>query len=304
MLATNAPIKNAIVFHQAGIGDIVSALVVHQALSAAGYQVHVWIPQRFQGLFSDTIYREVQDPSSQEFDLLVDLTSNSLTRKMVKKTKAKHKLGGYRRFSQWLKAWLLYDDFVHHITDAHHLVKDRYPINKKLGLGSVEIPSLQVNRPIVKSGHVVLHIGADNALRYLPMETMESLVADFQNRGITVRLVGTEQERGRELMVRTKNAPLYELGNMRQLVDWVRGARFVIGPDSGVFHLAGALGTPALGIYGPNTVARAGSLSPSVRHLENDFPCRPCNQRRCDFNQRCMQTISLNQIVVQVQDLL
>ena len=295
--------KKAIVFHQAGIGDIVSALVVHEALERAGFQVHVWIPERFRGLLSDTSYIEVRDPSAHEFDLLVDLTSNSQTRSMVKKTKAKHKLGGYRRFSQWLKAWFLYDDFIYFITNAHHLVKDRYPVNKRLGIEAVAVPQLRVNRPVTKTGHVLLHIGADNALRYLPMATMESLVNRFHEQGLIVRLVGTEQARAQELLTRTKSKPLYELGDMKQLVDWVRGARLVVGPDSGVFHLAGALNTPALGVYGPNTVARAGSLSPTARHLENDFPCRPCNQRGCEFKQRCMETISLAQISSLVQDL-
>ncbi|HEX2031088.1 MAG TPA: glycosyltransferase family 9 protein [Actinomycetota bacterium] len=50
--------------------------------------------------------------------------------------------------------------------------------------------------------------------------------------------------------------------------------------DSGPFHLAAALGTPAVGLYGPADPVAAAPLSAADRHrvLRLDLPCAPCRE--------------------------
>ncbi|MFQ5778003.1 MAG: glycosyltransferase family 9 protein, partial [Terriglobia bacterium] len=49
--------------------------------------------------------------------------------------------------------------------------------------------------------------------------------------------------------------------SLRQLVALVRRARAFVGGDTGPLHLAAALGTPAVGLYGPTDPARNGPYS-------------------------------------------
>jgi heptosyltransferase-3 len=42
-----------------------------------------------------------------------------------------------------------------------------------------------------------------------------------------------------------------EIENLRELANWIAGARLFIGNDSGVSHLAAAVGTPVLAFFGP-----------------------------------------------------
>jgi ADP-heptose:LPS heptosyltransferase len=58
-----------------------------------------------------------------------------------------------------------------------------------------------------------------------------------------------------------------------------RLALFITG-DTGPMHLAGAVGTPVLAIFGPSLPTRYAPLSPKARIVRIDIPCSPCNLMR------------------------
>jgi ADP-heptose:LPS heptosyltransferase len=45
-------------------------------------------------------------------------------------------------------------------------------------------------------------------------------------------------------------------------------------------HLAAAMGTPVLAIFGPSLPTRYAPLSPTSRIVRIDIPCSPCNLMR------------------------
>lgn len=53
-----------------------------------------------------------------------------------------------------------------------------------------------------------------------------------------------------------------------------------ITPDSGPMHLAAAVGTPVLAIFGPSLPSRYAPLSTRSRIVRIDLPCSPCNLLR------------------------
>ena len=55
----------------------------------------------------------------------------------------------------------------------------------------------------------------------------------------------------------------------------------VVGVDTGLAHLAAALGTPAVTLYGPTDPRRTGTLGRHQRRLGVHYPCAPCLERRC-----------------------
>jgi ADP-heptose:LPS heptosyltransferase len=65
-----------------------------------------------------------------------------------------------------------------------------------------------------------------------------------------------------------------------------RLALFITG-DTGPMHLAAAVGTPVLAIFGPSLPSRYAPLSPRARIVRIDIPCSPCNQLR-DPPARCV----------------
>lgn len=65
----------------------------------------------------------------------------------------------------------------------------------------------------------------------------------------------------------------------RTLIHEVASARLVISVDSGPFHIAGALGRPVLGLFGPTDGRIVSSLYPAARYIQGpkagpcDCPC-------------------------------
>jgi len=55
--------------------------------------------------------------------------------------------------------------------------------------------------------------------------------------------------------------PLVELFNLPRLIALLRRAKFLVAADTGPLHLASALGTPVVGLYGPTDPARNGPFS-------------------------------------------
>jgi lipopolysaccharide heptosyltransferase I len=63
---------------------------------------------------------------------------------------------------------------------------------------------------------------------------------------------------GEEGLARATGARLAPPTQLRELAQLLRDARLVIGGDTGPLHLAAALGTPVIGLYGPTSPARNG----------------------------------------------
>jgi ADP-heptose:LPS heptosyltransferase len=66
--------------------------------------------------------------------------------------------------------------------------------------------------------------------------------------------------------------------SLPQLASLLQRARFVIGSDTGPLHLAAAMGTPCLGLYGPTHVESTGPYG--ALHVTLQAPCPPMRHRR------------------------
>ena len=73
-------------------------------------------------------------------------------------------------------------------------------------------------------------------------------------------------------------APMTSLGELLAIVG---AAGLVVSGDTGPLHLAAALGTPIVGIYGPTDPARNGPWSPADVTLSRNGACACHHQRRC-----------------------
>ncbi len=76
----------------------------------------------------------------------------------------------------------------------------------------------------------------------------------------------------------------------------LRRARAAVSGDTGLMHLATAVGTPVLALRGPTVAAFGfGPYSARARVIERDLPCRPCSSiggERCPLGHHdCLETI-------------
>jgi lipopolysaccharide heptosyltransferase I len=73
---------------------------------------------------------------------------------------------------------------------------------------------------------------------------------------------------GEESLARAIGAEVAPATNFRELAYLLGRARLVIGADTGPLHLAAALGTPVIGLYGPTNPARNGPYGQLDRVVE------------------------------------
>jgi heptosyltransferase-2 len=74
-------------------------------------------------------------------------------------------------------------------------------------------------------------------------------------------------------------------------------ARAVVSNDSGAMHLAGAVGTHVVALFGATNETRTSPLSagpdaPAPTILTHPVFCRPCLLRECPIDHRCMRGIT------------
>jgi lipopolysaccharide heptosyltransferase I len=85
-----------------------------------------------------------------------------------------------------------------------------------------------------------------------------------------------------------------------ELIPLLSSARLLIGGDTGPFHLACALGTPVVGIFGPTSPARNGPWSGEDEAVARTLSCSFCNGRTCPTSIECMD-ISMEEVFQSVQ---
>lgn len=74
-------------------------------------------------------------------------------------------------------------------------------------------------------------------------------------------------------------------------------ARLVVTIDSGPMHLAAAMGTPVLAIFGPTAPWRTGPFGAGHTVLRVEMECSPCLKRQCRYHHECMEQVSVDQVV-------
>lgn len=90
------------------------------------------------------------------------------------------------------------------------------------------------------------------------------------------------------------------------LAGMLQQARAVVSNDSGAMHLAGAVGTRVIAIFGPTNERRTAPLSagpdaPAPIVITHDVFCRPCMLRECPIDHRCMRRISAAEVLSRIQ---
>ncbi|UCE83958.1 MAG: lipopolysaccharide heptosyltransferase II [Deltaproteobacteria bacterium] len=83
--------------------------------------------------------------------------------------------------------------------------------------------------------------------------------------------------------------------NLRELAFLYRHAAVVVSTDSGPMHLAAAVGTPVVALFGPTAPWRTGPYGEVHRVLRVDRDCSPCFQKTCDTVD-CMAEIKVEDV--------
>jgi len=123
---------------------------------------------------------------------------------------------------------------------------------------------------------------------------------------LPVVFTGAEKESIARILAQMKTPAISLAGetSLRELAYLYRRAVLVISTDSGPMHIAAAVGTPVVALFGPTDPARTGPYgNGGHRVLRKDLPCSPCFLRKC-ASRKCMCLISVEEVFQTVGALL
>jgi len=90
---------------------------------------------------------------------------------------------------------------------------------------------------------------------------------------------------------------------LRELACLFGQAALVITTDSGPMHLAAAVGTPVIALFGPTDPARTGPYGAGHRVIRQGLDCMPCFRKNCETRD-CMRGIAVEEVFTATKEML
>ena len=83
-----------------------------------------------------------------------------------------------------------------------------------------------------------------------------------------------------------------------EMVEWIRAGQLMVTNDTGPMHVAAALGTPVVALFGPTEPRRTGPYGQLPGVLQNELPCLPCLSSRCRYTKplECLRGLSVDRV--------
>jgi len=151
------------------------------------------------------------------------------------------------------------------------------------------------------------------AKRWLPGHFAQ-VVADLAADSVRTVLVGTRADADTigtivNSAAARRAVPISLVGttSLAELAGILALSSACVSNDSGAMHLAGAVGTPLVALFGPTRESETAPLTRPGGHrsvLSNAVWCRPCMLRECPLDHRCMTGLAPSQVTATVQALL
>jgi heptosyltransferase-1 len=87
---------------------------------------------------------------------------------------------------------------------------------------------------------------------------------------------------------------------LKELAYLFRHSQLVISTDSGPMHIAAAVGTPVIALFGPTSPLRTGPFGDGHVVIKKHLPCSPCFRKRCRTVD-CMQQITVRDVFSEIK---
>jgi heptosyltransferase I len=268
----------------------------------------VWVAPRLRpgevlsGANPATLMKLLAQLRSRSFDLVLDVQGLLKSAVWVALARSPRKVG-YDRTRELSYLALTervapFDPEAHavwrYLNLAHYLGAPPAPPRFRLGLDrNVDLEALIPDgsgRPLA-----VLHPGARWATKLWPTAAWAQVASWLQAQGFQVAVTGSAADR--ELvaaLVQQSRAPLVNLAgrtSLAALAAVLRRARLAVTTDTGAMHLAAALGTPVVALFGPTAPWRTGPFGPGHRVVRLGLACSPCFKRCCP-EPRCLTDLT------------
>jgi len=154
---------------------------------------------------------------------------------------------------------------------------------------------------------VGLHLGASfGSSKLWPAEAFGEVASRLRERGLAPVLLGGPAEATMAAAVSTCAGwvvpSLVGRDRMELLPQLLARLACLVSSDTGVAHLAAAVGTPTVTLFGPTDPRRTAPRSRAAVAVEGRAPCAPCFLPRCPIDHVCMRDITAASVALAVEE--
>lgn len=89
--------------------------------------------------------------------------------------------------------------------------------------------------------------------------------------------------------------------NLRELACLIQDCDMFVTNDSGPMHMAAAVGTPLVALFGSTDDTLTGPYGQSESVINKRVACSPCFKRKCPIDFKCMNEISVDEVAERVK---
>jgi len=135
-----------------------------------------------------------------------------------------------------------------------------------------------------------------------PIRHFASLARQLRDRGFSVWLLGSAKDAPVAEAIRdASHAACESLAGRTDLgeaADLLACATVVVSNDSGLMHVAAAVGSPVVALFGSSSPDYTPPLSDVARIVRHPVPCSPCFRRECPLGHfACMEDLSVESVL-------
>ena len=175
-----------------------------------------------------------------------------------------------------------------------------------------DVAEILAARSLSSKGFIHLHPTSRWLFKCWAEDKMSLLMQALQSQGHA--LVVTSAPDARELamlerILRPLTQPVVNLGGqltLKQLAALTAQAKLFIGVDSAPMHIAAAMQTPVLALFGPSGEKEWGPWMVPHRVITSDHSCRPCGQDGCGGGKisECLTSLPVERVLAAAHELL
>lgn len=321
--------RRILVVRLGALGDVVNALAFPGALKATDPDVHVgwvvhggarplidghpWVDRVHvweRGTPLGPVAGELREAG---YDVACDLQRILKSAWLARRSGAPRVVGFDRGRAKEL-SWLLTKERIDARTSGPHRVDQYHDFARHFGAEREVRPFLpehptagpwaQERVDELGGAPILLNLGATKtANRWAPKrfgELARKLREDFD---VPVAFVGAKSDQ--PLLMRASAIPKKRHGvrsfvgqtDLPRLWELLRRARVVVSADSGPMHIAAAVGTPVVALFGASDAAVTGPVGPEHEVLREDPPCSPCVRQSCNQPRHaCMEDLTVERV--------
>jgi heptosyltransferase-3 len=274
-------------------------------------------------------WRLFRELSARRYDLLIHLSEHPRGAWLARLLGARYAVApDYAGRSRWWK-----QSFTHRFSMAknprRHMVEWNLDALRRIGIYPAEderrlamIPGAEAEAQatallaqcgLTDGRFIHLHPGSRWQFKCWPAERTAALIDQLQRGGERIVLTAAPSPDEQQLIARilslVENPPVSLAGklSLKSLAAVARRARLFIGVDSAPMHIAAAMGTPVVALFGPSGDLEWGPWGVPHRVVGSQaHPCRPCGNDGCGGSKvsDCLVNLPVSAVLDAAQSLL